>query len=90
MEALVDSKLFTGALIIAMNLSTRHVVSELTPMQDKLMASLIARRIALFAMFYVAIRDVMASLTLTFFFSVFFCTLLNEKSPYCILNKNLV
>jgi hypothetical protein len=83
--SLLDSKLFTGAMMIAMNFGTRHVVAELTPVQERFMASLVVRRFVLFAIFYVAVRDLMASLALTFFFTVLMSTLLNESSSFSLL-----
>ena len=78
----MDSKLLTGAMMILMNVGTRHVVSELTPAQDRAMASTLAKRIVLFAIFYVAVRDLMCAVTLTGMFTIFISTLFNENSRY--------
>jgi hypothetical protein len=84
MALLLDGKLLTGLLMIAMNLGTRHVVSELTPMQDRAMGSLVARRFVLFAIFYVAVRDVLCALSLTCLFTLCVGTLFNERSRFCL------
>ena len=79
---LLDSKLFSGMLMILMNMGSKHIMAELTPVQDKMLASIAVKRIVLFAIFFMATRDFVCSLALTIICTVFLSFLLNEHSAY--------
>lgn len=80
------TKLLQGVLMIAMNFGTKHVVSELTPWQEQLMATAVAKRIVLFAIFFTATRDFICSLALTGMFTLAMSTLLNERSQFYLFD----
>ena len=81
-----DSKLLVGIMMIAMNVGSRHVVAELTPAQEKAMASTVAKRFVLFAIFYVAVRDLACAAALTCIFTICISTLFNENSKFFLLS----
>lgn len=85
----MDQKLLVGAMMFAMNVGTRHVVEELTPLQHKVMATTIAKRFVMFAIFYMAVRDIVCAFVLTGVFSLGLSTLFNESSDYYLFEDSL-
>ena len=81
-----DNKLLLGVMMIAMNMGTRHVVGDMTPLQDRAMATDVAKRFVLFAIFYMAVRDILCALALTCVFTLVISTLMNEKSRYYLFD----
>lgn len=79
-----SNKMFVGVTMILMNLGSRHIVSDLTDIQNSLLSSKLMKKVVVFCMFFVPTRDVMVSLMLTFAF--FFLTghVLNERKGWNI------
>ena len=50
----------------------------------------ILRRALVFTIFFVATRDIVASIILSAFFIIFFLELTHEKSSYCIIPKGYI
>lgn len=65
MEALNDSKLFLGTMLILLNIGSRHLVDEFSGSPEEYQRNLVLRRIAVFAVCFVGTRDVVTSLILT-------------------------
>ncbi len=65
MDALNDSKLFLGVMMIVLNIGSRHLVDEFSSDPKAYQANLILRRVALFAVCFVGTRDLITSLILT-------------------------
>lgn len=65
MEALNDSKLFLGTMLILLNIGSRHLVDEFSGSPEEYQRNLVLRRIAVFAVCFVGTRDVIISLVLT-------------------------
>ena len=86
----MDSKILLGAMMFAMNVGTRHVIEELTPLQHRAMSTTVAKRFVLFAIFYMAVRDVICALVLTGVSSLALATLLNESSKYYLFDFDLL
>ena len=81
-------KLWQGLLMIAMNFGTKHVVAELTPLQERIMASEIVKRIVVFGIFFSATRDVLCSMSLTGMYTLIMSTLMNETSKFFLFDYN--
>ena len=65
MEALNDSKLFLGIMLIVLNIGSRHLVDEFSANPDEYQRNLVLRRIAIFAVCFVGTHDIVISLILT-------------------------
>ena len=65
MEALNDSKLFLGIMLIVLNIGSRHLVDEFSSSAEEYQRNLVLRRIAVFAVCFVGTRDMIISLVLT-------------------------
>ena len=81
-----SNKIVIGLLMLFMNLCARHIIKDLsTSFHIKIFTSKFARRFSIFAILFIATRDIKISLILTAVFVIIFLNLLNEKSDYCIL-----
>lgn len=65
MDALNDSKLFLGTMLILLNIGSRHLVDEFSSNEEEYQRNLVLRRIAVFAVCFVGTRDIIVSLVLT-------------------------
>jgi hypothetical protein len=65
MEALNDSKLFLGIMLIVLNIGSRHLVDEFSSNPEEYQRNLVLRRIAVFAVCFVGTHDIILSLVLT-------------------------
>jgi hypothetical protein len=82
-----QSKLLAGVSMILLNLGSRYLIEELSETQEDLMNNKIFRRIVLFALIFIATKDIKVSLVLTGSFIILVSGLFNENSKYCILKK---
>lgn len=60
-----NNKLLLGVLVILANIGSRYLVDEFSTNPDEYNRNLILRRIALFAVCYMATRDLITSFVLT-------------------------
>lgn len=86
-SSLNNSKYFSGALMILMNLGSKYVGLELSEFQDEFLSKKIIRRIIIFTIFFIATRDIIISLILTFLFIIFIGGILNDNSKFCLIKK---
>ena len=73
-----DNKYLLGIIMIAINIGARFIVDDLTMEQKQLVNNHITRKIVVFLVFYIATKDLLASLTLTTIYILFMSDLLNE------------
>lgn len=64
-RALNDNKFFLGAMLILLNIGSRHLVDEYSTNPDEYDRNLVLRRLAVFAVCFVGTRDLVTSLLLT-------------------------
>lgn len=64
-EALNDNKFFLGVMMILLNIGSKHLVDEFSGSEEEHSRNILLRRIAVFAVCFVATRDVVTSLLLT-------------------------
>ena len=83
-------KLISGFLSIAINFGARHVMADLTPMQNMILATGAGKAFIAFALFYITVRDVVCALAMTGLFLILFKILLNETSALCLFRENRV
>lgn len=80
-----SDKLFYAFAMLSMNMGSRFVVQDVSQMQERALASTVAKRFVMFCMVFVATRDVVMSLVITFVLVFVLQHLLNENSPYCVI-----
>ena len=88
--SLNNNKYFVGIMMILLNLGSRYIFLELGKVHDQFFNQKIVRRALIFTIFFVATRDIIASVILSTFFIIFFLELTHEKSPYCIVPKGFI
>lgn len=64
-DALNNSKLFLGIMMILLNIGSRHLVDEFSGSTEEYQRNLVLRRVAIFAVCFVATHDIIISLLLT-------------------------
>ena len=64
-NALNDNKFFLGAMLILLNIGSRHLVDEYSTTPEEYDRNLVLRRLAVFAVCFVGTRDIVTSLLLT-------------------------
>lgn len=79
--------MFVGITMVLMQLGSRHVMSDISDGQQKLLGTELVKKAVVFCMFFVPTRDVMIAMMLTFAF--FFVTgeVLNEKKNYSLVGS---
>ena len=60
---------------------------ELSEVQEEFLSRKLIRRILVFAIFFMATRDVLVSIILTGIFILFIGSLLNDNSKFCLIKK---
>ena len=78
-------KIFYACAMLSMNVGSRYVIQDMSHLQERILASTVAKRIVLFCMVFVATKDVILSLIITFVCVLVLQYLLNENSPFCII-----
>ena len=73
-----ENKYLLGIIMIIINLGARFIVDDLTPDQKKIINNHITRKIVVFLIFYMATKDILASITLTVIYILFMSDLLTE------------
>jgi len=84
-QCLENSKIFTGCAILFMNIGGKYVSKDLPKSLDVLFENIWLRRLVLFFIVFMTIRDIKKSLLITLIAIILFNHLLNENSPNCIL-----
>ena len=85
--SLNESKIFSGIIMIAMNLGSKYISMELNETQEDFLNTKTIRRIIIFAVFFMATRDVLLSVILTIVFILFVGSLFNDNSKFCLIKK---
>jgi len=86
---LSNSKFFMGLLMLMMNIASRYVTVKLSKNQEQLIKNTIGRQFLVFAMAWMATKDLILSLGLTAIFVVLVQYLFNEESKFYVLSKEL-
>lgn len=83
----MSNKLFTGLIILMMNIGSKYVMLELSPTQEALVKNVITRQILIFCMVWLGTKDLIMSLILTAVFHVLTTYLFNENSRFCVIPR---
>jgi hypothetical protein len=85
--AMNGSKLVWGLAAITVSLGSRFIVTDLTPMQERILRHPAVKRVVLVFMFFLPTRDLMLSVCLAFVAAMCLECLLNEKSSLCLMGR---
>ena len=80
-----NSKLFTGLIMICLNIGSKFITVKLSPSQEEFMKNYVAREILIFAVCWMGTRDIVTSLLLTVGFFIVTEYLFHEDSSICIV-----
>lgn len=87
-----DNKYILGIAMIIINMGSKYIIDELTDKQKEFIKNKYFRRIIIFCVFYIATKDILASITLTIIFILFISDLLfddtNNNNNTDIYNSN--
>jgi hypothetical protein len=64
-EVLNQNKFFIGIMMILLNIGSRHLVDEFSTNPDEYARNILLRRLAVFAVCFIATRDIVTSTLLT-------------------------
>jgi hypothetical protein len=88
-NSLNSNPYFIGSMMILLNLGGRHLVSGLTPEQDKFFQQPWFRRILIFVVFFVGTRNALSSLFMAIVINLLIGFLLNDQSDMYLLKPNI-
>jgi len=83
-----DSKFFAGIVIISLNIASKFVNIRLSKTSETYLKYTFSWQILIFAMAWMATRDIYTALILTIFFIILTQFLFNETSRFCIYSDN--
>jgi hypothetical protein len=82
-----NNKLFWGVSMLIVNLGSRHIVNDLGQVHEAIFSSPYFKPIIFMCIFFMATRDILTSLLLTFVCLIVLMGFLNEKSKYCLFKN---
>jgi hypothetical protein len=83
-----NSKFFAGLVIISLNIASKFVTIKLSKTTETYLKYTFSRQILIFAMAWMATRDIYMALILTAVFVVLADYLFNEESRFCCFSEN--
>jgi hypothetical protein len=81
---------FIGLMMLLLNLGGRFLSLEISKEQEKFLSKPIVRRFFLFAVLFVATRNIVIAASLAILVIVFLGYLLNENSQLCLWNSCMI
>jgi hypothetical protein len=86
-NALNNSKLFAGLMIIILNIASKFVTIKLSKSMESYLKFTFSRNLLVFAIAWMGTRDILVSLFITFVFILCMDYLFNEESAFCCLSS---
>lgn len=80
-----NSKFFAGLMILIVNIGSRYVTFRFSKSQEEYIKNKIAREILIFAIVWMATRDLFISIIMTASFIILADYLFNENSKFCVM-----
>jgi hypothetical protein len=80
-----NNKYLWGLSLLMLNIGSRHLLADVGEFVEHVLANTITKMIVLFSLFFVATRDVGASLLLTLITTILLYGLLHEKSKFSLV-----
>lgn len=90
LRPLDSSKFFAGIVMLLLNIGAKHFSIKLSETQEDLLKYSVARELVIFAMAWVATRDIVTSILITAAFVVLADFLLNDDSCMCVIPKDVI
>lgn len=85
LASLNNSKFFAGIVMIMMNIGSKYINIKLTKSQEQYLKNNVAKQMLIFAIAWMATKDVLVALAIVAIFHVLANHLLNENSKLCII-----
>ena len=85
LQTLNNSKFFAGLMILIVNIGSRYVTIKFSKSQEEYIKNKVAREFLIFAIVWMATRDLYISILMTAAFIILADYLFNENSNMCIL-----
>lgn len=82
--SLNNSKFFAGFIMLIVNIGSKHITIDLSNSQESYIKYTLGRQILVFAILWMATRDIVVALILSCVFILFADYLFNENSKYCM------
>lgn len=82
-----NDKIFWGITMILLNIGSKYVVADMGKIQEKLLSSIMFKKVITFSMFFVATRDIVVSALLTLSYILYMDVLLNDQSKYTLFQS---
>jgi heme/copper-type cytochrome/quinol oxidase subunit 2 len=80
-----NSKFFAGIMMLVVNIGSRYVTFKFSKSQEEYIKNKIAREFLIFAIVWMATRDLIISVIMTASFIILADYLFNENSKFCIM-----
>jgi hypothetical protein len=87
-DAINNSKVFAGIMILFMNITSKHVNIKIPKVLESYLKNDFSRNVLIFIICWIGTRDFVVSIFLALFFIILFDYVLNEESPYCCLPES--
>lgn len=89
-KSLNSSKFFAGIMMIILNIGSKFITIKFSENQEEYLRNYLGRQILIFAISFIATKDIIVSLALTAIFMILADHLFNEESRLCILPSNFI
>jgi hypothetical protein len=86
---IATNKVFVGIAILIMNIGSRFVIMDVGKMHEKLLSNAVFKKVVVFCMFFVATRDIMTSMILTFAFIILLDGIMNKNSRFHLFSLDV-
>ena len=89
-NSLNNSKFFAGLVMLMMNVGSRYYTVTLSKTQKDFIRYNLAREFIIFAMSWMATRDIVTSIMITAAFVILADYLFNEQSKMCVIPESFI
>jgi len=86
--SLNQSKFFAGIIMLILNIGSKFITVEFSESQEAYLRNAMGRQLLIFAICFIATKDLIIALALTAAFMVLADYLFNENSKYCMLPES--
>lgn len=87
-QAINNSKIFAGLMIITLNIASRFVTINLSKSVESYLKHTFSRQLLVFTIAWMGTRDIYIALFITLCFIIMTEYLFNEDSAFCILSES--
>ena len=85
-----NNKLFSGCIMLLTNIGGKYLALDLPSNVEKIFSEYaILRFLVIFSIFFMATRDIKTSFLLSLLFFIVIKFFINEKSTFCLFNKEI-